>query len=175
MPCSTPRCSPPPEARVSDSRARVWFSLFVLAVFCLGGAGGFLLGRGLPGRPLFPAGPAPDLRGPGLDGFGGPDAPGPRRGGPGRSGPPLFGRGPGGPPPLPPELFNRLSSELQLDAAQQEQLRKILDERRDRLDAVHRDARDRFDKEQRDLHAAIRAVLRPDQQSRFDQFLERRR
>jgi hypothetical protein len=36
---------------VSDSRARIWFSLFVLAVFCLGGAGGFLLGRRLPPAP----------------------------------------------------------------------------------------------------------------------------
>jgi len=97
-----------------------------------------------------------------------------RSGGPGRGGPP-FGRGPGGAPALRPEIINRLTSDLQLDASQQEQVKKILDERRDRFEQVHREARDRFDKEQRDLHDAIRAVLRPDQQQKFDTFLDRRR
>jgi hypothetical protein len=153
---------------VSDNRARIWFSLFVLAVFCLGGAGGFFVGRHAPPGPFFAGGPPP---GPGPEGlgFGGPGGPGPRRGGPGRGG--LFGRGG---PPLPPDLVNRLASELQLDAAQQDQVKKIMDDRRDRLEAVHREARERFDKEQRDLHAAIRAVLRPEQQTRFDKFLDRR-
>ncbi|HMC77962.1 MAG TPA: hypothetical protein VKH34_12540 [Vicinamibacterales bacterium] len=161
---------------MSDNRARIWFSLFVLAVFCLGGAGGFFLGRQVPRGPYFAGeAPPPGLDGPqGRGGFGGPGAPGPRRGGPGRGGP-LFGGEPGGPPPLPPELVNRLSSELQLDSSQQAQLKKILDERRERLDTVHREARERFDKEQRDLHAAIRAMLRADQQERFDRFLDRRR
>ena len=159
---------------MSDNRTRIWFSLFVLAVFCLGGAGGFFLGRQVPRGPFFGFGPPRPGAVDGPGGFGGPGAPGPRRGGPGRGGP-LFGGGPGGPPPLPPEMVNRLASELQLDRAQQEQLRKILDERRERLDAVHRDARERFDKEQRELHAAIRAMLRADQQERFDRFLDRRR
>ena len=118
--------------------------------------------------PFFSSGPpsGPDVDGPG---FGGP---GLRRGGPGRGGPPPFGRGPLGPPPG--ELVNRLTSELQLDAGQQTQLRKILDDRRDRLEAVHREARERFDKEQRDLHTAIRAMLSADQQGKFDRFLDRR-
>ena len=153
---------------MSDSRARIWFSLFVLAVFCLGGAGGFFVGRHAPPGPFFAGGP-PRPEGPFE-----PGAPGPRRGGPGRGGPPLFGRGPGGPPPLPPDIANRLASELELDAAQRDQVKKILDGRRDRLEAVHREARDRFDQEQRDLHAAIRLVLRPEQQARFDKFLDRR-
>ncbi|HYT74962.1 MAG TPA: hypothetical protein VEL79_09470 [Vicinamibacterales bacterium] len=136
---------------MSDNRARIWFALFVLAVFCLGGAGGFVLGRHAP--PLHPG--APGIFG-----------------GRGRGG--LFMHGPAGAPPLPPDLVNRLSSELQLDAAQQEQVKKILDDRRDRLEQIHRDARDRFDKEQRELHGAIRAVLRPDQQEKFDRFLEHR-
>jgi hypothetical protein len=145
---------------VSDSRARIWFSLFVLAVFCLGGAAGIAIGRHLP-PPLF------------LGGRGGPGGPG-GRGGPGRGGPGfLLGRGPGGPPPLPPDLINRLASELQLDGSQQAQVKTILDDRRGRLEQVHRDARDRFDQEQRELHAAIRAILRPDQQQKFDRFLER--
>jgi hypothetical protein len=146
---------------VFDSRARIWFSLFVLAVFCLGGAGGFVLGRQMPARPRAGEFDANSR------GFG-------RSGGPARGGPP-FGRGPGGSPALRPELVNRLTSELQLDVSQQTQVKKILDERRDRFEQVHREARDRFDKEQRDLHEAIRAVLHPDQQQKLDAFLDRRR
>jgi len=138
---------------VPDNRARIWFALFVLAVFCVGGAGGFILGRRMPpGRGPF--GPPPFAR------------PGPG----GRGGPPPFARG-----PLPPDLVDRLSSELQLDSSQQEQVRKILDDRRGRLEDVHREARERFDREQRELHDAIRAVLRPDQQQKFDRFVDRRR
>lgn len=154
---------------MSDNRARIWFSLFVLVVFCLGGAGGFVIGRHAPPGPFFTGagGPPPGPAGPP---FGGPGAPGPRRGGPGRGG--LFGRG--GPPPLSPGMINQLTSALELDAPQQDQLKKILDDRRDRFEAVHREARERFDKEQLDLHAAIRAVLRPEQQVKFDKFLDRR-
>jgi len=145
-----------------------WFASFTLVVFCLGGLAGYRIGGHLP-----PFGPGPGLFG----GRGGPGGPGffGERGGPGgRGGGPPFGRGPGGPPPLPRDLVNRLTSELQLDAAQQDQVNKILAERRDRLDAVHREARERFENEQRDLRAAIRAVLKPEQQTRFDKFLDRR-
>jgi len=137
----------------------IWFASFVLVVFCLGGLLGWRLGTYLP-RP-----------GPGMPGmFGGRGGPG----GPGRGGTPGFGRGLDGPPPLPPDLVNRLTSELQLDAAQQDQVGRILADHRDRLDAVHRAARERFEKEQRDLRAAIRTVLTPEQQARFDKFLDRR-
>jgi uncharacterized membrane protein len=131
----------------------IWFASFVLVVFCLGGIAGYRLGTHVP--PPRPDGPPM---------FGG-------RGGPGRGGPP-FGRGPGG--PLAPELVNRLASELQLDAAQRDQVKKVLDDRRGRLEQVHREARERFVAEQRELHIAIRAVLRPDQQAKFDTFLDRR-
>jgi len=150
---------------MSDNRARVWFSLFVLAVFCLGGAAGFVLGRHVPpfgaGRPgAFDVGP---------DGRGGrsPFGPG-RRGVPGP-----FGRG--GPPPLPPDLIARLTDELRLDAAQQDQIKGILDVHREHLDQVHREARAQFDKEQEELQNAVRGVLHPDQQEKFQRFLERRR
>lgn len=158
---------------MADNRQRIWFSTFVLVVFCLGGVIGFRVGSHFP-RGLF--GPDDALQSPGPpegSGFGGlrQGGPGP---GPRRGGPPPFGRGPGGGPALPPDLFNRLSSDLELDSAQQDQVKKILDERRVRLEQVHRDARERFDTEQRELHAEIRAVLRADQQPRFDRFLERR-
>ena len=153
---------------MSDNRARIWFSLFVLAVFCLGGAGGFLAGRHTqvfaPGAPVF-------------DGPGG--RPFPPGGGPGqrRGGPPPFGRGPGaigGPAGLPPQAAARLADVTQMDEAQRAQLRKILEDRRPKLEQVHRDARERFEAEQRELLAAIRAMLRPDQVERFDQFFDRR-
>jgi Spy/CpxP family protein refolding chaperone len=138
---------------MSDSRARVWFALFVLAVFCLGAASGIVIGRHL----------GPPRSGPGLFGVG--RGPGPLQleGPPGRGGPPMS------------TLVQRLASELQLDDAQTAQIRTIMNQRRDRLEQVHREARERFAQEQRELHAAIRAVLRPDQQQKFDRFLEHRR
>jgi hypothetical protein len=139
----------------------IWFASFTLVVFCLGGLAGYRMGGHLP-----PFGPGPGL-------FGGRGGPG-GLGGLGRGALPPFGRGRGGAPPLPPRIFQDLTAELQLDAAQQDQVKKILDERRDRLEAVHREARERFEQEQTDLRAAIRAVLKPDQQTRFDKFLDRR-
>ena len=145
---------------MSANSAKAWFATFVLVVFCLGGLIGFRVGThfgGFPRDPDRPGGPA----GVGPDGF--------RRGGPGP------GSRRGGPPPaLPPDMLNQLTRELQLDRAQQDQVTKILEERRDRLEQVHRDARARFDSEQRELHAAIRGVLRTDQQQAFEKFLERR-
>lgn len=139
---------------MSDNRARFWFSLFVLAVFCLGGAIGFVLGRHLPppqgtedmfGLHMRHVGP--DLHDPG---------------------------GPAAAPPMlpPPEVLTQIEDELQLDAAQRTQVQKIFDEHRDRLEEVHRDAQQRFVREARGLHAEIRALLRPDQQQRFDRFLQ---
>ena len=144
---------------MSANSAKAWFATFVLVVFCLGGLIGFRVGThfgGFPRDPDRPGGPA----GGGPDGF--------RRGGPGP------GRRGGPPPALPPDMLNQLTRELQLDRAQQDQVTKILEERRGRLEQVHRDARERFDSEQRELHAAIRGVLRTDQQQAFEKFLERR-
>jgi hypothetical protein len=139
---------------MTDNRP-LWFASFVLLVFCLGGLLGFRLGmHAAPDRP-----------------FGGGGLPGGRFGG-GRPGP--YGRADGPPPALPPDLIVQLTREVQLDAPQQEQVKKILEDRRDRFEQVHRDARERFDKETEDLHAAIRAVLRQDQQQSFDDFLDRR-
>ena len=151
-----------------DNRARIWFSLFVLAVFCLGGAAGFVADRLLSRPPGL--GPGALDAGPEGRGMRPPFGIGRRGGAPG-----LFGLGRGGPPPLPPELMATLASELQLDAGQQDQVKKILDEHRAHLYEVHREARAKFDQEQQDLQNAVRGVLRPDQQDKFQRFLERRR
>ena len=63
---------------------------------------------------------------------------------------------------------------LQLDAGQQDQVKKILDEHRADLHRVHREALVKFEKEQQGLQNAVRGVLRPDQQEKFQRFLERR-
>jgi uncharacterized membrane protein len=145
------------------SRSRIWFALFVLAVFVLGGATGFIVARHAPPFADRPGAFAEDVP-PG----------GPGRGPGRRGGPPLFGRGPG-PGGLPPEMANRLANELQLDDAQRARLRQVLDDHRAKFEQVHRDARDRFDAEQRELFDAIRGVLRPDQVQRFDRFINGRR
>src|SRR3954467_5052043 len=105
---------------MSDSRNRIWFALFVLVVFCLGGAGGFILGRHVP--PF--AGPLESLdRPPGGPGFArgrGPGS-GPIRG----EFPSPFGRGPAGPAGLPPEVAGRLANELEPDDAQRAEVRPV--------------------------------------------------
>jgi uncharacterized membrane protein len=150
---------------VTDSRARIWFALFVLVVFCLGGAGGFMLGRHLPTFPEW-------RRPPDRDGL---DSRGFARGRRGDPPPPLLRGGRGGPAGLPPEIAARLADDLRLDDAQRAQFRKVLDDHRAKFEQVHRDARERFDREQQDLRGAIRAFLRPDQVQRFDQFIDGRR
>ena len=62
---------------------------------------------------------------------------------------------------------------LQLDAGQQDQVKKILDEHRADLHRVHREALVKFEKEQQGLQNAVRGVL-PDQQEKFQRLLERR-
>lgn len=127
-----------------DSRVRIWFSLFVLAVFCVGIATGVLLGRrmhpDLPERPRF--------------GFGGagPDRPG------GRGGPP------------PGVLLQRLTRDLDLDATQREQVSAVLEASRERVRELQRGTRGRFEAEQRRLREDIRGLLRPEQQQRFDRW-----
>jgi Spy/CpxP family protein refolding chaperone len=124
-----------------DSRTRIWFSLFILAVFCVGLTLGLVLGRRMPLMPQRP----------GM--FMGPS------GGPG-------GRPRGG------MLIERLDRELQLTADQKTRVQAIFDGRRSHLEAVQRDIAARAEQEQRELQAEIRKVLTPDQQARFDRWLE---
>jgi hypothetical protein len=131
---------------MSDNRTRVWFSLFVLAVFCVGLAAGLAIGRRMgPPRPE-----------PGLLGQSPP-----------RERPPGFGSR-GAPPGL---LLDRLDRELQLSADQKARVQTILESRRTRLEAVHRDVIARADQERRELQGEIRAVLTSDQQQLFDRWL----
>jgi Spy/CpxP family protein refolding chaperone len=126
---------------MSDNRTRIWFSLFVLAVFCVGLASGLIVGRrlGPPPRtadPRFVTGP----------------------GGPG-----------GGPPPR--RLLERLDEVLRLTPDQHAQVEQIFESRRKELEAVQDDVIARAQKEQQELQAEIRKVLTPEQQARFDKWL----
>ena len=130
---------------MSDNRLRIWFVLFVLAVFCVGLAGGVLVGR-----RLFPA--------PGLFfGF--------------RGDPPAFGGRMGGPPPQ--YLVEQMARELDLTPEQRTQVEGVLKASRGRVEEFQRDVRDRFENERRTLRDEIRKVLTPEQQQQFERWLER--
>jgi hypothetical protein len=129
---------------MADNRTRVWFSLFVLAVFCVGLAVGLVLGRRMPRPPFEGQGMFMGARGAG---------PGPR-------------------PPRPGMLIERLDRELQLTDDQKTRVQSIFDARRPHLEAIQRDMATRASEEQRQLQAEIRQVLTKDQQARFDKWLE---
>ena len=131
---------------MSDNRSRVWFALFVLAVFCVGLATGVLLGRRMIGPPdgapgVFAGGPLP-----------GP--PGGRRGGP--------------PPGI---LLERLSRDLSLSEDQRARISVVLKASRERLDQFQQETHDRLEAEQRSLREQIRRELTPDQQPKFDRWI----
>ena len=128
---------------MSDNRAKIWFALFVLVVFCAGAAAGVFAGRK----------------------FDGPERA--WRGGPPEAGPPGPGRGGGGPPPE--LLLRRLTADLDLDAAQREEVGRVLRASRDRIEGMQHDVRQQFDREQQSLRDEIRKVLRPEQRERFEQ------
>jgi Spy/CpxP family protein refolding chaperone len=135
-----------------DNRVRIWFSLFVLVVFCVGLAAGILIGRRLQfaERP-FVRGPqgAPEFR-PGSVGEG-------RRGA------------------MRGMLVERLGRDLDLTPEQRAKIAAILANSRTRLDTMQRDVRERFEEEGRSLRDEIRSVLTPEQQQTFDRQQNERR
>jgi Spy/CpxP family protein refolding chaperone len=139
---------------MSDNRTRIWFALFVLAVFCAGAAAGAIVARRI-GPPVSDPGGA---QLPGRDG---------------RTRPPGVGR-PGG-SPSPARLIDRLDRELQLTDDQKESIERIFEARREPLERVQREMRERMDEEQRGLQADIRKVLTAEQQPKFDKWLEQSR
>ena len=144
---------------MSDNRVRIWFSLFVLVVFCVGLAGGVAIGRALGRRAYFDR---PFDRGGGGPMDFGPGGPGPL-GGPRRGGPPSR------------MLVDRLSRDLDLTADQRTKIEEVLTARRPGMEALQRDVRSRFEAEQRSLRDEIRKVLTPEQQVKFDKNEDERR
>jgi hypothetical protein len=130
----------------SDSQQRIWFAVFVLVVFCTGMASGILIGRRMMPESL--AGIGPPLVAPGI--FVPPS---------GRAGQPAL-------------IVDRLTEILALSPDQREHLEDILSGSRKRATAAQHDVRTRFEIEQRTLRDEIRQILTPDQQVRFEQWIE---
>ncbi len=127
---------------MSDNRTRIWFSLFVLAVFCVGLALGMLIGR----RMAPPPRPGPIFER--------------LMSGPGRGGPP------------PERLLDRLQSRLGLTPEQRTRVEAIFGERRGRLERLQDEIRTRTDAEQRELREEMNKVLTLPQQERFAIWLD---
>lgn len=128
----------------SDNRQRTWFAVFVLTVFCTGLASGIFIGR-----RMTPPGTA---QGPQF--------------------PPFFGAfGPGilSPGAL---MLDRLTEAIQLTPDQRQRLDGVLKASRERVVTEQQGVRTRFEADQRRLRDEIRAILTPEQQVRFEQWLE---
>ena len=128
----------------SDSWQRIWFALFVLTIFCAGLSSGIFVGRRMV--------PVATGWGPQFRPF------------PGAFGPGLMAPG--------TLMLERLSETLQLSPDQTRQLDGVLKASRERAIAEQQDVRTRFEADQRQLRAEIRAILTPEQQQRFQQWLE---
>ena len=143
---------------MDDKRTLVWFSAFVIVVMLIGVASGILLDRFL----IRPSGDrmARGGQGPGMQ---------PRMPSRGmRQGPAGQAPGPGA---MRPGLEDRLALQLDLTAAQKEQVGAILSRRRAKLDEVRGEMQKRMEKEQADLRTEIRAVLNENQKKRFDEVM----
>ena len=144
---------------MDDRRTIAWFSAFVIVVLLIGIASGILLDRFLI-RP-----PGDRIGRGGVPGTGMPQRMMPRgmREGPGGPAP--------GPGPMRPGLEERLAQQLELTAAQKDQVKAILERRRTRLDEVRAETQKRMEKEQEELRAEIRGVLTEAQKKRFDEVM----
>jgi Spy/CpxP family protein refolding chaperone len=88
----------------------------------------------------------------------------------------VWGRQQPGPhvgPPSREQAVNKLTSELQLTPDQQRQIGPIIDDTRAQIRALYEPVDAEHDKIRQQGRARIRAVLTPEQQPKFDQFLQR--
>jgi Spy/CpxP family protein refolding chaperone len=79
---------------------------------------------------------------------------------------------PKGPPPRD-AVINNFTRELQLTSDQQTQLGAILDDTRTKWESVSVPADAEKERIRQESHARIRAILTPDQQPKFDVFMQR--
>ena len=71
-------------------------------------------------------------------------------------------------------IVRRLTRELNLTAAQVEQLNQIMDESDKKMDDLRSQVRPQFDAIRDEGHQRIRAILNPEQLKKFDDMLRRR-
>jgi Spy/CpxP family protein refolding chaperone len=76
--------------------------------------------------------------------------------------------------PFHERLLDRFSSTLQLTPQQREQVGAILEAKRQRIDALRAEIRPKFDELRMSTGAEIRALLSPEQQTRFDEMETKR-
>jgi len=81
--------------------------------------------------------------------------------------------GPHAGPPSREEIVNKLTAELQLTPDQQNQIGPIIDDTRAQIRAIYGPVDVQHDKIRQQGRARIRAVLTPEQQPKFDEFLQR--
>ncbi|HKP27802.1 MAG TPA: hypothetical protein VJU15_00270 [Gemmatimonadales bacterium] len=68
----------------------------------------------------------------------------------------------------------RLTEELRLSVEQQDSIRSVLDRHRPQMDSMWQEVRPRFDSVRVIMRGEIRAQLRPEQQTMYQQMIERR-
>lgn len=76
-------------------------------------------------------------------------------------------------PPPAAKIVARLSRELALDAGQRGAVLALLEARRPATEALHKETFDKMEVLRRSAQTEIRALLRPDQQAKFDAFSAR--
>jgi hypothetical protein len=76
-------------------------------------------------------------------------------------------------PPSRQEIVNKLAAELQLTPDEQKQIGPIIDDTRAQIRAIYEPVDAQHEKIRQQGRARIRAVLTPEQQPKFDQFLQR--
>jgi hypothetical protein len=68
----------------------------------------------------------------------------------------------------------RLTDELKLSASQQDSIRSVLDRHRPHMDSMWQEVRPRFDSVRAIMRGEIRSQLSPEQQTMYQQLIERR-
>jgi len=71
-------------------------------------------------------------------------------------------------------VMARLTEELELSSAQQDSIRTVLERHRPEMDSMWQEVRPRFDSVRSIMRGEIRAQLSPEQQTRYQQMIERR-
>jgi len=71
------------------------------------------------------------------------------------------------------DIVQEMSQSLKLDARQQEQLRAIFDQSRDRYDALAVQFQPQYERIRAETNEAIRAILQPEQRTQFDETLQK--
>jgi len=77
--------------------------------------------------------------------------------------------------PTPNGMVQRMTEDLQLSKAQQDQLVVLFEDRRSRLGRFQQEVRGRFDQEHESLRTSIRRILTPEQFERFEAEMRKRR